>query len=66
MKTKFPNIKVKLTGTDGNAFALIGKVAGALRKAKVPAADVTEFTRDAMSGNYDHVLATCRAWVEVR
>ena len=26
MDIKYPNVTVKLTGTDGNAFAIIGKV----------------------------------------
>ena len=30
------DVKVKLVRTDGNAFALIGKVKSALRRAKIP------------------------------
>ena len=29
---KYPTIRVKLTGTDGNVFALSGKIGKALRK----------------------------------
>lgn len=60
------NVKVKLVGTDGNAFALMGKVAQALRKAKAPASDITAFHEEATSGDYDHLLATCMEWVDVR
>ena len=64
MKPKYP-IKVKLSGTDGNAFALMGKVANALRKTKVPEKEISEFTKEAMSGDYDNLLCTCMKWVKV-
>lgn len=57
--------KVKLTGTDGNAFAIIGKVREALRKAKYPADKISEFSKEAMSGDYNHLLQTCMKWVDV-
>jgi len=61
-KTK---IKVKLVGTDGNAFAIIGKVREALKKGGH--ADLAaEFTKEAMSGDYAHVLQTCFEYVDVR
>ncbi len=62
--TKY-NIKVKLVGTNGNAFALMGKVKQALRKAKAPDEDIKAFLDEAMSGDYDHLLQTCMAWVHV-
>jgi hypothetical protein len=65
-EVKYPNIKVKLVGTDGNAFALIGKVKQALRDKKVPVEEQKKFVEEAMSGDYDHLLATCCEWVNVR
>ena len=58
------DIKVKLTGTDGNAFSLIGKVSKALRKGG-KADLVKEFQEKAMSGDYDNLLVTCCEYVEV-
>lgn len=59
------NIKVKLVGTDGNAFALMGKVSEALRKGGY--ADlVAEFRKEATSGDYNHLIQTCMDYVEVR
>ncbi len=59
------NVKVKLVGTDGNAWALMGKVTQALRKAG--RADLVEpFRKEAMSGDYTHLLATCMEYVDVR
>ncbi len=65
MSVKYPHVKVKLTGTDGNAFALMGKVQQALRKAKVPDAEIKAVMDEARSGNHDHLLQTLMAAVEV-
>lgn len=62
---RYPDIKVQLVGSDGNAFAIIGKVQGALRRAKVSQDDIKAFQREAMSGDYNHLLQTCMAWVDV-
>lgn len=62
---KFPDIEVQLTGRDGNAFAVMGAVTSAMRRAKVPRADIDEFMNEAMSGDYGHLLRTCAAWVAV-
>jgi len=65
MSAKYPKIKVRLTGTDGNAFAILGKVSGALRKAKVPANEVARFYASATKGDYNDLLYTCSLWVEI-
>lgn len=63
---KYPNISVQLVGTDGNAFALIGKVQSALQKGGVPAADVSAFVGDAMaSQSYDALLGFLMSTVDV-
>jgi hypothetical protein len=62
----FPNIKVKLVGTDGNAFAILGTVRSAMKKAKVPAETITTFSSEATSGDYNHLLQTVMKYVEVR
>ena len=63
---KYPNIKVKLVGTDGNAFAILSKVRRALKQAKVETSEIESFTKQAMSGDYDNLLRTCLCWVDVR
>ena len=60
------DIDVKLTGTDGNAFAIIGKVRKVMRENKVPYEDQVKFLKEAMSGNYDNLLCTCMKWVNVK
>jgi hypothetical protein len=66
MGVKYPNVKVKLTGTDGNAFAVMGKVGRALKQAGVAVAEVDLFYKEATSGDYYNLLATCGKWVEIR
>ena len=60
----YPEVKVKLVGTDGNAFAIIGKVCRALRTAGIPLENIEEYRTEAMSGDYDNVLQTTLKWVE--
>ena len=65
MTPKYPDVHVQLVGNDGNAFAIIGQVKGAMRKADVPAAEFEAYMAEAMSGDYDHLLATTMEWVDV-
>jgi len=64
MYTKF-NVDVELSNVDGNAFSIIGTVRKALRRAGATEEQLKEFSDDAMSGDYDHVLQTCMKWVNV-
>jgi len=66
MEIKYPNVKVKLVGADGNAFGILSRVLSAMRKAKVPKEEQDAFTKEATSGNYDHLLQTVFLWVIVR
>lgn len=59
-----PDVTVQLTGEDGNAFAIIGRVRKALRKAGYTDL-VVQFTAEATSGDYDHLLVTCMKYVNV-
>ena len=62
---KYPNVKVRLIGEDGNALVILGRVRRAMNRAGVPAKKVAEFTGEATSGDYNHLLATVMAWVDV-
>jgi len=59
------NIEVQLSGEDGNAFLIIGRVTKALRRGDATPEQIKEFQADVMSGDYDHVLQTCRKWVDI-
>lgn len=65
IEIRHPEVEVKLTETDGNAFVIIGAVRRAMRRADVSNEELDEFSKDAMSGDYDHVLQTCMKWVNV-
>ena len=62
---KFPDIEVRLSGTDGNAFAIIGAVKRGLRRGGADEAEVAQFQSEAMSGDYDNVLRSAMRWVTV-
>lgn len=56
---------VKLTGEDGNAFLILGKVSDALEAAGMKE-EAKAFMREATKGDYDHLLATACEYVTVR
>jgi hypothetical protein len=49
---------LKLVGTDGNAFALLGQEQRAARKANWTTEKWNEVRDEAMGGDYDHLLQT--------
>lgn len=58
------NAVVQLTGTSGNAFAILGHVRRAILLSDHP--DLADaFMREATDGDYDHLLATCMRYVRV-
>lgn len=62
----YPNVTVKLTDDDGNAFYILGKVMKAMREAGLEKQDIDLFYKDATSGDYDHLLQTVMRWVTVK
>jgi hypothetical protein len=62
---RHPEVRVQLTGIDGNAYAILGAVQKALRKAG-HGEEVAVFLAEATSGDYAHLLATCMRWVTVQ
>ena len=59
------DIDVKLTGGSSNAGAIMGTVASALREAGAPPSEIDLFREECMSGDYNYLLQTCMAWVNV-
>ena len=55
---------VQLTGEDGNAFSILGRVRHAIRESNHPELE-DAFWHEATSGDYDHLLQTCMRYVEV-
>lgn len=59
------DIDVQLSGEDGNAFAIMARVQKALRIAGAPQSDIDEYYKESTSGDYDNLLRTACAWVNV-
>jgi len=58
--------KCKLTGTDGNVFALAGRVTACLKKANLPD-QAKEFSSKLFScGSYNEALQLMMQYVDVR
>jgi hypothetical protein len=62
---KYQHVCVRLVGADGNAFAILGMVGKALRRAGIDKSEIDAFYAEATRGDYDDLLATCMRWVEV-
>lgn len=65
MPAKYPEIVVQLSGEDGNAFMILGRVKSAMRRGGVSNEDQNAFLKEAMSSDYDNLLQTCMKWVEI-
>ena len=65
MSVKYPEIEVQLSGNDGNAYAIMGAVQRALRRAEVPQHEIEQYLNQSMSGDYDNLLRVATNWVKV-
>lgn len=59
------DVAVQLSGNDGNAFAIMGSVKQALKRAGATREELEQYVSDSMSGDYDNLLRTAMEWVEV-
>ena len=57
---------IKLVGTDGNAFAILGRCLEIARKAKWTPETVKAFKDEATSGDYSNLLSVCCKYFDVR
>jgi hypothetical protein len=60
---RYPDVHVQLSGEDGNAYSIIARTRKALRRAGVPKTEIEAYSKEATSGDYDHLLSTTMAWV---
>ena len=56
---------VKLIGHDGNGFSIMGRVKQALKRAGADKEYIDRYLSEAMSGDYDHLLAVSMGYVDV-
>lgn len=62
MTPKHPEITVKLTSEDGNAFAILGRCRAAAQDAGLTSDEIAAFMDQAVAGDYDHLLQTTMRW----
>jgi hypothetical protein len=58
-------VEVQLSGNDGNAFAVMGAVKSALKKAGASKEEIDKYLAESMSGDYDNLIRVAMDWVEV-
>ena len=56
---------VRLIGMDGNAFAIMGRVRQALKNAGADKEYIDRYITEAMSGDYNHLLAVSMEYASV-
>ena len=56
---------VTCIGEDGNAFAIMGRVMKAMRRAGAPQELIAQYQKEATSGDYDNLLRVTMKYVEV-
>ena len=62
---KYPQVKVKLIGTDGNACSILGICQSAAKKAGLTPSQIGEWRQEAMSGDYNNLLRACMTYFDV-
>ena len=65
MKGPLTKPTVKLVGEDGNAFSIMWRVKQSLRRAGADKEYIDQYLKDAISADYDHLLAVSMEYVEV-
>ena len=60
---KHPEIEVQLAGEDGNAYAILSRVTRAMRKAGLSREEINDYMDEAMSGDYDNLIAVTTQWI---
>jgi ribosomal protein S9 len=60
------DIKVQLTGRNGNAYAIMSAVSKALRQAGVSEEEINQYQDESMSGDYNNLLNVAAQWVNVQ
>lgn len=61
----YSHVVVNLYGVNGNAIVVAGTVRKALKRAGAPQVVLNAFWKEALSGDYDHVIQTCMDWVTI-
>ena len=63
---RFPNATVRLAEVDKVPWAVLGATVKALAAAGAPEDEVRAFVKEAISGDYRHLVDAVAEWVTVR
>lgn len=66
IKPKYPLIEIDHVMVDGHALGVVSAVSSALRQAGVSNSEIAEYEREALSGDYQHVLQASLRMVSFR
>lgn len=66
MTPRYPHITVQLTEENGNALAILARAVRAASEAGLTSKELDRFRREALQGDYNHLLQTCMAWFDVQ
>lgn len=58
-------VEVQLSGEDGNAFAIMGRVQSALKRAGATKEELDQYFNESTAGDFDNLLRVACQWVEV-
>lgn len=61
-----PKYQVQVKLSDGNAYAIMGAVQKALKKAGASKEELDRYFTDSTAGDYDNLLRVAMEWVEVK
>ncbi len=61
---RYPQVKVKLVDTDGNAYVILANCSQAAKLVGVSKEEIAKFQKEAMAGDYDNLLRTCMMWFD--
>jgi hypothetical protein len=61
---RYPEVRIYLSGQDGNAFSILGRCKREARKAFLPEDEIEAFMAEAKGGDYNHLLQTCMSWFD--
>ena len=53
-----------LVGVDGNAFAIMGYTAKAMRREGFSKDDINAMYEEAKSGDYSNLICVCASWID--
>jgi len=63
MKPRYPGVRLKLLGEDGNAFAILSRATRAMRRAGIAREEIEAYQDEATSADYDGLLRVTMKWL---